>query len=98
MASAAAPPTQAVELARSLVDQIEREMLDTDPEREPLAMVVLAEEHASAKRLLEQTKRRAEAKLAWPAAAEPRGAAGRQSRAPLWAAWKNVSFLSRRVP
>jgi hypothetical protein len=32
-------PAEALELAQSLVDQIEREMLDVDPDREPFALV-----------------------------------------------------------
>jgi hypothetical protein len=91
-------PNQALELAQSLVDQIEREMLDVDPDREPFALVVLQNERADVKRLLAQTRRRVEAKRARHVDAEQRADAMRQAqeREALWAEWTgSVRFLSR---
>jgi hypothetical protein len=80
-------PDEAIALAKRLVDEIEREMLGVDPEREPFALVLLTAERADALELRAQTERRAAAKMARLADAEPRGEAERPgpSRAALWA-------------
>jgi hypothetical protein len=89
---------QALELAQSLVDQIEREMMDVNPDAEPFALLVLQTERVDALRLLAQTTRRVEAQRAREADAERRNEALRraETREQLWAEWQTtIRFLSR---